>query len=74
MKGLSQVLAEKADLILIMEAWMKRGLPVEKTYTLKEYASETGDIPDPIGGTIPDYLRCAEEMTRLLTSVAAVLK
>ena len=43
-KKLTPELAEKADLILVMGARMKKGLPPGKTWTLKEYAGGSGDI------------------------------
>ncbi len=41
-KKLTPDLVEGADLILVMGAGMKKGLPQEKTWTLTEYAGELG--------------------------------
>lgn len=58
-----------ADVILTMTEVHKRLLtgfdPVSssKIFTLKEYANGTvGDIPDPFGGSIEVYRRCAAEL------------
>ena len=68
-KKLTPDLVEGADLILVMEAGMKKGLPQEKTWTLKEYAGGTGDVVDPFGGTIDTYVTCAKEISSLLKKV-----
>ncbi len=68
-KKLTPDLVEHADLILVMEAGMKSGLPLHKTWTLKEYAGGTGDIADPFGGTLETSLECAKEMSGLLEKV-----
>ena len=68
-KKLTPDLVEGADLILVMGAGMKRGLPQEKTWTLKEYAGGTGDVVDPFGGNIDTYVTCAKEISSLLEKV-----
>lgn len=66
-KKLSQELLDWADLILVMKARMKRGLPPKKTWTVKEYAGSPGDIADPLCcGTVDAYLKCAEEISGAL--------
>ena len=67
-------LAEQADLILVMDVGMKEGLPQNKTWTLKEYAGETGDVADPFGGSLDTYLKCAKEISSLLEKVLPKLK
>ena len=68
-KKLTPDLVEGADLILVMGAGMKKGLPQEKTWTLKEYAGGTGDIVDPFDGNIDTYVTCAKEISSLLEKV-----
>ncbi|MDP2718729.1 MAG: low molecular weight protein arginine phosphatase [Dehalococcoidia bacterium] len=68
-KELTPYLAEQADLILVMEAGMKKGLPNDKTWTLKEYSGGEGDIADPIGGSVNTYVKCANEISGLLEKV-----
>ena len=68
-KKVTPDLVEKADLILVMGAGMKKGLPQEKTWTLKEYAGGTGDVVDPFGGTIDTYVACAKEISSWLERV-----
>ena len=67
-------LAEQADLILVMDVGMKEGLTQNKTWTLKEYAGETGDVADPFGGSLDIYLKCAKEISSLLEKVLPKLK
>jgi protein-tyrosine-phosphatase len=68
-KGLNPELIEQADLILAMAPAMKEGLPAEKTFTLKEYAWETGTIADPFGSDRRLYLRTALEISRTLDRI-----
>ena len=68
-KKLTPDLVEQADLILVMGEGMKEGLPPDKTWTLKEYAGGTGDVADPLGGTLGTYLECAKEISSLLEKV-----
>ncbi|PKG21991.1 low molecular weight protein arginine phosphatase [Niallia nealsonii] len=44
---------------------------VEKTFTLKEFASEdiSGDVLDPFGGSIEQYKRTFEELDLLIQSM-----
>lgn len=72
-KKLTPDLVEWADLILVMGANMKRGLPPGKTWTLKEYADEAGDIADPFGGDIDVYLGCAKEVSGALEAIVPKL-
>lgn len=72
-KKLTPELAEKADLILVMGARMKKGLPTGKIWTLKEYAGGYGDVKDPYGGSLEVYLECASEISAALDGVVAKL-
>ena len=62
-------LIQQADLILVMSSRMKVGLPKEKTYTLKEYAGDTGDIADPFGGNVDIYLKTAKEISDVVDKI-----
>ena len=73
-KTLMPELVGKADLILVMEEQMKHGLPPGKTWTLKEYVGESGDVVDPFGGTVKAYLECAEEISVLIGQVLITLR
>jgi protein-tyrosine-phosphatase len=65
-KKYNQVLTEWADVIVVMSGRMKDGMPPAKTKTLKEFAGETGDMPDPFGQSDEVYLQCAKEIKRLI--------
>ncbi len=54
------------DLIIVMEEWQKKGLPKEKTFTIKEIAGETGNIEDPYGKSIEVYRNVADEIEACL--------
>ena len=43
----------------------------EKIWAIGCYAGGQGDVPDPFGGSLEVYQRCAEELERLC---AAILK
>ena len=63
---LSRLAVENADLIVTMteshtEALLSAGVPNEKLMTL--------NVPDPFGGSIEDYRRCADEIAAKLESV-----
>jgi protein-tyrosine-phosphatase len=72
-KALTQDLLSKADRILVMESWMKQGLPPKKTWTLKEYVGESGDIADPFGSSPRVYEGCAKELLSTLKVLASKL-
>ncbi len=67
--SLTPELTDKADLILVMTDAMKHGLPPAKTYSVKEYGGEVGDIIDPFGGDLDQYLECADELSSILDEV-----
>ncbi|MBI2850678.1 MAG: low molecular weight protein arginine phosphatase [Chloroflexi bacterium] len=73
-KKLTADLMQQADLILVMSDRMKKGLPAEKTYTLKEYAGETGSIADPFGGDVATYLKTAKEISNAADKMIPKLK
>lgn len=73
-KKLTPDLIKQADLILAMGARMKKKLPPEKTWTLKEYAGVSGDIMDPFGGSLDVYLRCANEISSALEAIIPKLE
>ena len=63
---------EAADLVLAMTGQHKEMLcglfPEEaaKVFTLAEFAGRGGDVPDPYGGTMEEYRRCAAELKELV--------
>ncbi|WP_425058662.1 Protein-arginine-phosphatase [Sporomusa carbonis] len=65
--------AEAADLVLTMTAAHKRAVlgmapgAAAKVYTLAEFAGQTGDVPDPFGGSEAEYQNCASQLDKLLT-------
>lgn len=68
-KKLTPHLVKWADLILVMGARMKKGLPLSKTWTLKEFAGGSGDVADPFGGNFDVYLECAREISGTLEAI-----
>jgi ribose 5-phosphate isomerase B len=72
-KKLTNDLAKQADLILVMTARMKTGLPSGKTWTLKEYAGVPGDVDDPFGGDLGSYISCAHGIADIIGGVTARL-
>lgn len=72
-KKLTPELAKKAEIILVMEARVKGGLPREKTRTLKEYAGGSGDVKDPYGGSLDVYMECAHDVSTAFDNVAPKL-
>lgn len=72
-KKLTPVIVEEAGLILVMGARMKKGLPPEKTWTLREYAGRSGDIADPFGGSLDTYMKCACGISEALKAILAKL-
>lgn len=68
-KKLTPELAKEADLLLVMTARMKRGLPPGKMWTLKEYAGSSGDVADPFGRGLDAYLKGAAEISSLMDAI-----
>lgn len=60
----------KADLILTMSSRHKAILSEtagDKVFTLKEYTTGTyGDIADPFGGDLEDYVKCLDEIIKCI--------
>jgi protein-tyrosine-phosphatase len=73
-KWLTKAIAEEADLILVMEDVMKRGLPPGKTWALKAFAGGSGDVADPYGGSPADYFTCAQEISDTLDRALPKIK
>ena len=67
-KSLDDELVDWADMILVMASRMKACLPAKKTYTLREYAGQTGDVADPWGKEVENYIKCAKEIRGCLVS------
>ena len=69
-KKLTKHLVQQAELVLVMSATMKEGLPAEKTYTLMEYAGEKGDIADPFPqGDEDTYSRLANDISQVADKI-----
>jgi protein-tyrosine-phosphatase len=65
-KEVTPEMIEKADLILVMSPVMKEGLPSDKTFTVKEYAGDSGTIEEPFGSDFRSYLKTADEISYFL--------
>jgi len=70
---------EEADIIICMTNAHKEMILAylganDKTYTLSEFAGENGDIPDPFGGDLAEYVLCRDSLTKLLEKAAQRLK
>jgi protein-tyrosine-phosphatase len=68
-KRITPALIQWADIILVMSGWMKEGLPLSKTFTLKEFAGGSGDISDPFGQGINTYLQIADELSEAIDKI-----
>ena len=69
-------LLKQCDLILTMTEGHKQlieQLAPGKVFTLKEYAGDNGDISDPYGGDLEEYIETAEEIYDALVDVAEKL-
>ena len=70
------MLLNAADLILTMQDVHKQVVMLghiasrQKTFTLKEFVGEQGDVPDPFGGDEAEYDACAAEIERLCEKAA----
>lgn len=67
----SRTIIEEADLILVMDHALLKGLPPEKTYVLKPYFGLTGDVIDPWPDNKDEesakrYAKCATELQKIL--------
>ena len=75
-KTVTEEMVEQADLILTMtegQRVMINGVAPEKTYTLMEYAGDSGDISDPFGGDLDEYMETAQQIYDAMTDVAEKL-
>lgn len=71
-KQLSAADIAEADTIITMTQGHKNAiLPLRQTgvFTLKELAGRTGDIRDPFGGSLEDYMLCADEIYECLRAL-----
>ncbi len=67
---LTAEMINSADLVLTMTEEHKRSLPnMEKIRTISEFAGECGDVADPFGGDLETYIRCAEQLKRLIEMI-----
>ena len=70
------MLLNAADIILTMKDVHKQVVMLghiasrQKTFTLKEFVGEQGDVPDPFGGDEAEYDACAAEIERLCEKAA----
>lgn len=72
-KRVTPVLLQWADLILVMTGRIKKGLPPDRVFTLKEFAGDNGDVVDPIGQGLGAYLTLAAEISREMTKIISRL-
>lgn len=69
---LTRDLVEDADLILTMSSTHKDTIramnpaAIEKTFSLKEFVGEAGDVEDPVGQSVEVYRQTAASLRRLL--------
>jgi len=68
-KDISDIRLNDFDLILTMEERQKIGLPISKTFTIKEYAGARGDVADPEGLPQEGYDACCGELMALIDRV-----
>ena len=70
---ITEELIEKSDLILTMTPAHKlvfNNVAEDKTYTVCEYAGLEGDIDDPFGGDVEEYLETAKQLERAVELIA----
>jgi len=79
-KRFTCALADKADLILTMEAWQADEVAAlcpgarGRTDTLGRYAGTSGDIRDPYGGPLSAYMASAKEIQEAVAKALARLE
>ena len=79
-RQLSQAIAQEADLILTMTGEQRRqverfyAVAHGKTFTLREFIGESGDIADPYGQLQAVYRRCAEQIRAAVERVVERLE
>jgi protein-tyrosine-phosphatase len=68
--GLTSAIIDEADLILVMDRSLLKGLPSDKTHVLKEYFGLQGDVvdpwPDTDAGSDLRYAKCAFELKEVM--------
>ena len=73
------MLLNAADIILTMQDVHKQVVMLghiasrKKTFTLKEFVGEQGDVPDPFGGEEAVYRSCRDALRELLLPLAEEL-
>jgi len=73
-------LIEAADLIVAMTASHEETLAArcpegdEKIHLLLDFADETGDVADPYGGTVAEYVACLDGMVPALENLADIVQ
>ena len=61
-RQLTQAMLDESNLVLVMTQSHKRALPPAKNvFTVGEFTGG-GDVPDPYGGTLEDYLRTRDAL------------
>jgi protein-tyrosine-phosphatase len=68
-KRITPALIQWADIIMVLSGWMKEGLHLSKTFTLREFAGDSGDISDPFGQRINTYLQMADELSEAIDKI-----
>ena len=69
---------QNRNLILVMTKALKQKILAEyenpvNVHLLTEYIGESGDITNPMGGTMEDYEACYQEMEKLISSLVIEL-
>ena len=69
---------QNRNLILVMTKALKQKILAEyenpvNVHLLTEYIGESGDITNPMGGTMEDYEACYQEMETLISSLVIEL-
>ena len=79
-RPLTQELVDESDLILTMTDSQKSSVvsyfhnASDKVFTLLEYAGNSGDIEDPIGGDISVYRNCAVQLEKSILELLKKIK
>jgi len=79
-RPVSSRLLHNADLILTMEHGQKLAILArypeleDRTFLLSEYAGDSGELNDPVGGTMDIYRAYAERVEAYLGAILAKLK
>lgn len=76
---ITQELFDKCDYIFAMTNGHKNALlnkfgNIDKVFTLSEASETNGDIPDPFGGNLEDYLNCAMDIQDKVKIIAEKIK